>query len=166
MNGINPFRGDNLHLHFLIMEKNISPVNVTLLFWSLTAIFGIIALTLTNSSSLPYLGVVLYASLLLGVFTVRLARKRHIRGEGRHAAPFPAGMRAYPSGPSRHYAISPGVARKEGMIRFKWIVVLVSIFLPAQTYAGKAGVSRTQQDNTAVASGEPAKLEISSIQFD
>ena len=165
LSGSNPFRGDNLHLHFLIMEKNVSPANVTLLFWSLTAIFGIIALTLRNSTSIPYLGIVLYASLFLGMFAVSLDRKRHTRGVGRNVTPFRAGIRAYSSGLTRHYTAGQGIARKEGSIRFKWIVVLGVILLPAQTFAGHSADFRTHRDMSVSASSHMhgSHLGISSI---
>jgi UDP-GlcNAc:undecaprenyl-phosphate GlcNAc-1-phosphate transferase len=67
LNGKNPFKADNLHLHYLMVHKNISPVHVVLLFWSVSIVFGIVSLALTAMTSSSYLVVVLLASLLLGL---------------------------------------------------------------------------------------------------
>lgn len=139
-NGKNPFRGDTLHLHFLIVEKNISPVYVTLLFWSLTALFGIIALALINSTSWSYLVFVLCASLLLCLFSFSLTRRRYLRGDDLIGE----GTGAYPSGLTRHFTLSPGLTRNEGIMKFRWIVILGVLLLPAETLAGETAVFRFQ----------------------
>ncbi|MGB9080518.1 MAG: hypothetical protein WCD00_04405, partial [Desulfuromonadaceae bacterium] len=133
LNGKNPFRGDNLHLHFLIMEKNISPVYVTFIFWSMTALFGGVALSLTNNTSMSYLTFVLFASLLLGLFAFSLTQRQHIRREARTGSPLPAETGAYSSGLTRHHTFGFGFTRNEEIVRFKWIVTMGVLLLPAQT---------------------------------
>jgi len=83
LNRKSPFQGDNLHLHYLLVQKKLSPVRVVLLFWSVTAIFGGIALTMTDKTSASYLVVVLNASILLSLFAATLTQRRQVRGEGR-----------------------------------------------------------------------------------
>lgn len=79
LNGKSPFLADNLHLHYLIVQQNISPVNVTLLFWTLTAAFGGIGLSLLDRPSMAYLMVALYASSFLGLFAASLTPTTHMR---------------------------------------------------------------------------------------
>jgi UDP-GlcNAc:undecaprenyl-phosphate GlcNAc-1-phosphate transferase len=74
LNGKNPFRADSLHLHYLLVQKNVTPVNVTLLLWMLTAVFGSIALTLSMKTSESYIAVVLGASSLLSLWATGLTR--------------------------------------------------------------------------------------------
>ncbi|GFO59681.1 putative undecaprenyl-phosphate N-acetylglucosaminyl 1-phosphate transferase [Geomonas silvestris] len=82
--GKNPFKADNLHLHYLMVLNRISPVRATLLFWMVTTLLGAVALYLTSKSSTAYLMVVLYASSVLGLFAWSLSQ-----GAGEPAASHP-----------------------------------------------------------------------------
>lgn len=172
MNGKNPFQADRLHLHFLIVEKNISPVNVALMFWSLTAIFGAIALTLTNKTSTPYLTVVLYASLLLSLFAVSMKQRRqtHTHKEGRLKALRPADMGINSAGLTRHDDSNPGFAHKGAMMTFKckWMVVLGLVLLATQVFAGETPGLKTQKEkvNYAIGVNMIGNLKLQGIEID
>ncbi|KAB0670438.1 peptidylprolyl isomerase [Oryzomonas sagensis] len=139
MNGRNPFQADTLHLHYLMVRKNISPVNVTLLFWTLTALFGGIALFLTNRASTSYLGFVLSASAFLGLLSASLAPVQPSRVEGHQTS-----METDSAGFSHYTNPNPGLAHKgETTMTFKWIVVLGVVLLSAQMVAGEAPALKT-----------------------
>ena len=128
MKGRNPFQGDALHLHYLIVGKNIPPVYVVLLFWALTVVFGVIAFILTGKTSMPYLIVVLYASLFLGRFAARLTQE------------LPVGMNMGVD------TTNPDFSRKGGMMSLKWLVVLGVVLLAAEVFAGEPLVLKTRED--------------------
>jgi hypothetical protein len=137
MNGKNPFQADRLHLHFLIVQNNISPVNVSLLFWALTATFGSIGLCLTNCSTTSYLNVVLLASLLLSLSAVILEQRQHVREKDRPAITLAHFFPAITSFP-----------RKRGLTTLKWIVVLGAVLLDAQTFAEESPVPKATLDKS------------------
>ncbi|ABQ27218.1 FKBP-type peptidyl-prolyl cis-trans isomerase [Geotalea uraniireducens] len=152
LNGKNPFQADNLHLHYLIVE-NLSPMKVALLFWSLTAVFGSIALTLTGKTSVSYLAVVLYASLLLSLFAISLTQRRP-QEKGRLKTLRPAGMSADSSVLMPYDDAGPDFARKgEMMMTLKWLVVLGIVLLTAQVSAGEPQDLKTQKDKVNYAIG-------------
>ena len=74
LNRKSPFHADNLHLHYLMVQRDISPVNAVLLLWSMAAACGVIALVLAERTSASYLLVVTYASLFLGFFAFSLTQ--------------------------------------------------------------------------------------------
>lgn len=129
MNGKNPFKADNLHLHYLILSKSISPAHVTLLFWSLTALFGCVALTLTGRTSEIYLYVALSASLLLSIVAVRLTQQRHAgTAVSTPSTQMPFGLE---SGFTAH-DLGHSVQAINGQITaIKWMVVLGVVLLAA-----------------------------------
>jgi UDP-GlcNAc:undecaprenyl-phosphate GlcNAc-1-phosphate transferase len=75
----NPFKADKGHLHHLIVRKKISPMHAVLFLWSLTVVFGGLALMLAERTSAPYLVVALGAVLLLGLFAESLTWRRQAR---------------------------------------------------------------------------------------
>ena len=83
LSGKNPFHADKTHLHHLIVRKKISPVHAVLFLWSLTAVFGGIALILAERTAAPYLAVALSATLLLGLFAESLTWRRQARWAAR-----------------------------------------------------------------------------------
>ena len=111
VNGKNPFHADNLHLHYLLVNNNIAPANVTLLFWSVTALFGGVALFLMGSTSLPYLNVVLISSILLTLFSISMTQKRQTGETRHHETRRPAGVRGGSPGFTRYDAPSSGSTR-------------------------------------------------------
>jgi UDP-GlcNAc:undecaprenyl-phosphate GlcNAc-1-phosphate transferase len=74
INGKNPFKGDNLHLHYLMVQKNSSAPYTVLIFWFATIAFGLVALTLMTNTSEAYLVVVLEAALLMGFLSASLSK--------------------------------------------------------------------------------------------
>lgn len=152
LNGKNPFQADNLHLHYMLVGKNISPLNVALLFWLLTAVLGSIALTITGKTSASYLAVVLYASLLLSLFVINLTQRRP-REKGRLKTLRPADMRADSAGLMPYDNAGPDFARKGEMMTLKWLVVLGIVLLTAQVSAGEQEVLKTQKDKVNYAIG-------------
>ncbi len=135
LNGKNPFRADNLHLHYLLVNKNISPANVTLLFWALTAIFGGIALSLTAGTSESYLAVVFVVSILLGFWTTCLGRKRPTGEKRCPEAYLPNTIEAYSTGFSSYDTTGMGFTSKRGMSVLKWMVSMGVMLLATQAYA-------------------------------
>ncbi len=83
LNRKNPFQGDNLHLHYRLVQNNLSPACAVLLLWSVTAIFGGIALILMDKTSAFYLVVMLNAALFLSLFAAMLTQRRQTRAEAR-----------------------------------------------------------------------------------
>ncbi len=152
LNGKNPFQADRLHLHYLILEKNISAVTVVLLFWFVTVLFGGIALTVAKTSA-QYLIVVLYASLLLSLFAVSLTRKRQTPEEGRLGTRRPDALGGGPVGLPRYYNPSSDFARKGGIMTLKWMVGLGIMLLAAQVSAGKMSLLASRQDKSRDAAG-------------
>jgi UDP-GlcNAc:undecaprenyl-phosphate GlcNAc-1-phosphate transferase len=74
LNRKSPFHADNLHLHYLMVQRNFSPVNAVLLLWSMAAACGVTALALADRTSASYLFVVIYVSLFLGLFALGLTQ--------------------------------------------------------------------------------------------
>jgi UDP-N-acetylmuramyl pentapeptide phosphotransferase/UDP-N-acetylglucosamine-1-phosphate transferase len=153
LNGNNPFRADRLHLHYLIVEKQISPVTVVLLFWLVTVLFGGIALTMATQSSAQYLMVVLYASALLTLFAVSLTPSRQPQEAGGLKIQRPVGAEAGQVAPPRYLNPSTRFARKGGMMTIKWMVGLGIMLLAAQISAGEAPLLKTQRDKVNYATG-------------
>lgn len=50
MNKKSPFKGDNKHLHHILLKLGYSQRQIALFYWSISAILGIISLTLTSKS--------------------------------------------------------------------------------------------------------------------
>lgn len=167
LNGKNPFQADNLHLHYLIVEKNLSPMNVALLFWSLTAVFGSIALTLTGKTSTSYLAVVLYASLLLSLFAISLTQRRP-QEKSRFKTLWPDGIRADSAGLMPYDDAGPDFARKGEMMTLKWLVVLGIVLLTAQVSAGEQEILKTQKDkvNYAIGVNMINSLKLQGVEID
>ena len=145
LNGKNPFQADNLHLHYLMVRNNISSMNVTLLFWSVTAAFGCIALFLTNRTSASYLSVVLYTSSFLCLFASSLTQRVAVR-EGGPDLPLPASTGTDAVGFARYGTARPDFARKGVTMPLKWMVVLGVVLLAAQVLAEEPTVLKTAQD--------------------
>lgn len=144
LNGRNPFKADNLHLHYLMARKNMSAVNVTLLFWSATAVFGVVALSLLNRTSASYLIFVLYAVWLLNLFAGRLSQSPRI--------PLPSDRDAEAT-ELAHFDPRPEFARKGGTMTLKWMVVLGIVLIPTQMFAEEPTVLKTQRDKVNYAIG-------------
>lgn len=142
LNGKNPFKADNLHLHYLMTRKNMSAVNVTLLFWSATAVFGVVALSLINRTSASYLIFVLYAVWLLNLFAGRLTQRSRMPLPSEETADF-----------ARFDSARPEFARKGGTMTLKWMVVLGIVLLPTQMFAEEPTVLKTQRDKVNYAIG-------------
>ena len=76
MNGKNPFKADLLHLHYLIVRKNISPVQTVLLFWTVTMVFGNLALlALLTKASESNLVIVFLSSVFLALLASNLMQR-------------------------------------------------------------------------------------------
>lgn len=58
----NPFYGDNKHLHHLLLDLGYSQRQIALFYWSISAILGIVSLTLTSKSKL-------FAIIMVGIIT-------------------------------------------------------------------------------------------------
>jgi FKBP-type peptidyl-prolyl cis-trans isomerase FkpA len=154
LNGKNPFKADNLHLHYLIVQNNISPMKVTLLFWSLTALFGGIALSLTNRTSISYFTVVVYASMLLTMFAASLVKRRQIREEGRPETPLPDCMEANLAVFNLYDNTNPGFAHKgEMLMTFKLMVALGVLLLAVQVVAGETPDLKTPMERQSYGLG-------------
>lgn len=150
--GKNPFQADNLHLHYLMKQMNISSTGVTILFWLTTAVFGCIALYLTSRTSVSYLFVVLYSISLLGLFASALTQKSKLLEGNRRTAPLPISTEAALAGPPRYYNPSQDFSRKGGMT-LTWLAVLGVMLLAAQVFADEPAVLGTQQDKVNYAIG-------------
>ena len=74
--GRNPFKGDKTHLHHLIVRNRYSCVTAVAILWICTALSGVIALSLRNSTSAVYTIVALVFSLMLTFFASSLATRR------------------------------------------------------------------------------------------
>lgn len=135
LNGKNPFKADNLHLHYLLLQNNFSPVMATLLFWSTTALLGGIAISLIKSPSMSYLNILLFALVLLTLFTACLTRnQQNLKGYHLEAL-IRTVMKAATNGMNRQTVPPAGFARKAGLMSLKWIVVLGALFLDPQAFA-------------------------------
>jgi UDP-GlcNAc:undecaprenyl-phosphate/decaprenyl-phosphate GlcNAc-1-phosphate transferase len=135
LNGKNPFKADNLHLHYLLVQNNICPVKVTLFFWTLTALLGGIAISLISRPSMSYFNVLLTALTLLTMFAAYLTRKQqHIR-EYRPETLVRTTIKATMIRLNRRAVTIPGFAHKAGLMSLKWIVVLGVLFLDPQAFA-------------------------------
>ncbi|ABB32390.1 FKBP-type peptidyl-prolyl isomerase domain protein [Geobacter metallireducens RCH3] len=137
----NPFRADNLHLHYLMVRRNIPPAHVTLLFWGGTALFGSIALLLTNRPSVSYLSVVLYAASFLGLTAASLTPGVE------------AGREAKPVETSSYNTARQPYRPKEGTITVRLMFVLGVVFLATQVFAEEPAVLKTQRDKVNYAIG-------------
>lgn len=144
LNGNNPFKADNLHLHYLMTRKDISAVNVTLLFWSATAVFGVVALSLADRTSASYLIFALYAVWLLNLFARRLTQSPRM--------PLPSGSDEEVEF-ARFDSARPDFARKGGTMTLKWMVVLGIVLIPTQMFAEEPTVLKTQRDKVNYAIG-------------
>jgi hypothetical protein len=153
-NGKSPFKADTLHLHYLLVQYNFSPVNVTLLFWSFTAIFGVIALALTSATSALYLNVVLSATILLTLCSASLMQRIQKLAENRADTPVPDEIEAHASGFTGLVTISPGLAYKGRVRALKWIAGLGVALLTTQAFAGNASGIKSQ--DTYSTSGPPS----------
>lgn len=153
LNGKNPFQADNLHLHYLIVAKNISPAKVSLLFWSVTTVFGGIALSLTTTTSESYLLVVLCASVFLGLFAASHTQQRKSQEAVLPAMQRPAGMGDDSFGIPHYYDTAPDFTRKREMMALKWMVVLGVILAATQAFAEEMAVLRTDQSTFIYAAG-------------
>jgi UDP-N-acetylmuramyl pentapeptide phosphotransferase/UDP-N-acetylglucosamine-1-phosphate transferase len=138
LNGKNPFKADHLHLHFLITQKNISPMNVTLLFWLVTAVFGWIGLSLTHGTSMSYLNVVLFGSLFLSLFAAALTQEQR-KVEAGAITPFPVELKAGLTDFSRYSATPPNIFYKGEIMTLKLIVLLGVLLLPTQSFTEQTG---------------------------
>ena len=72
----NPFKADKIHLHHLLVRRGFSSVSTVIFFWSLTFIYGLIAILMIKMTSTPYLVVVLLNFFILSLFAHSLGRKR------------------------------------------------------------------------------------------
>jgi FKBP-type peptidyl-prolyl cis-trans isomerase FkpA len=157
LNGKNPFKADTLHLHYLIVQQNISPVKATLYFWSLTTVFGGIALALTSRSSEIYLLAVLSASLLLSLISSTLMQLREAGGVGFTvaSATSPAGMRTDLVMQSHWYDnYKTGFTHKgEMMMTLKGMLVLGLILLAVQVVAAEAPLFKSMMEKQSYGLG-------------
>jgi FKBP-type peptidyl-prolyl cis-trans isomerase FkpA len=154
LKGKNPFKADNLHLHYLIVENDISPAKAALMFWSLTAILGCIALTLTSMTSLPFLTVVLYAVVFLSLFAFTLTQRLQSQEQLRLKTLRPAVLVADPAGVAGYG--KPGFTHKnqgERMMTLKWMVVLGVVLLAAQVVSGETTVLKTPKEKQSYGLG-------------
>lgn len=134
LNGKNPFRADNLHLHYLLVGNNHAPVKVTLLFWAVTTMLGGIALALTAGTSESYLAALLLASTVLGFVVIRLGEKRQTP-EGVTGAFFPA-VKIMATPGFRSYDLAGiGFACREGVSVLKLMVSMGLMLLATQACA-------------------------------
>lgn len=154
LNGKNPFHADTLHLHYLMVQKHVSPVNVALLFWLSTAVLGGIALTLTTGTSVPYLVVVLQASLLLGLFAASLTQRRQTGAEYRLNMQWPAGIGTDSVELIRCYGSPSDFAHKGGVMIIRWMVVLGLVLLATYVSTGEPPVLKHKQDKVNYAIGD------------
>ncbi|GLI39383.1 FKBP-type peptidyl-prolyl cis-trans isomerase [Geobacter hydrogenophilus] len=138
----NPFRADNLHLHYLMVRRNIAPVNVTLLFWAVTALFGSIALLLTDRPSASYLSVVLYAASFLSLIAATLTQGVEAGMEAK-----PVEISSYDAARQQQYT------PKEGTITVRLMFVLGVVFLATQVFAEGPAILKTQRDKVNYAIG-------------
>ncbi len=60
MNKKSPFKGDNKHLHHILLKLGYNQRQVALFYWSISAILGVISLTLTSKSKV-------FAMIMLGI---------------------------------------------------------------------------------------------------
>lgn len=145
-NGKNPFKADNLHLHYLFVQSNVTPVKVTLIFWSFTALFGCLALSLASANSISYLYVVLYASSFLSLVAVGLTKARQT-DEGNLATQIPSvAINANSADFARNDTASNWCGLKGRLKVVKLIVTFGLLLLAAQAIPEETTVIKTQQD--------------------
>jgi UDP-GlcNAc:undecaprenyl-phosphate GlcNAc-1-phosphate transferase len=130
VNGTNPFKADQLHLHFLVLQMNGSPLKVTLLFWAVTALFGSIALVLTSTRTESYPLFVLLASLLLNLFAVSLSRKQLPITQEINQAELPENSIGR-SAPVNLAMAKSSFSSNLEVTTLKWMVVLAVVLLAA-----------------------------------
>jgi len=75
-NGRSPFKADTTHLHHLLLSRGLPVTGIATLLWSLTLIQGVTAVLLITRTSIPYLMIVLGASLLFSIFANALVKER------------------------------------------------------------------------------------------
>ncbi len=95
-NGRSPFKADTTHLHHLLLARGLPVTGITTLLWSLTVIQGVTAVLLMKRTSVPYLMVVLGASLLFSIFANSLIKERVKTQQVRRPAAAPANRAARP----------------------------------------------------------------------
>jgi len=140
-----PFQADNLHLHYLLLQKNLSSRTVTLLFWLLTALLGGVSLFLTNRSSLPYLFLMLCVDSILILLVAILTQQQRLAEKDRVEL-FPlTGLQGY-------FYHKLFFAHKVRVKSLKWIVGMVVILLPAQLFAKESMVLWQGRDNAKLSS--------------
>jgi UDP-GlcNAc:undecaprenyl-phosphate GlcNAc-1-phosphate transferase len=153
-NGTNPFKADNLHLHYLMVQRHQSHQAVTLRFWCGTAILGCLGLALVGASVLTYLAVILNVSLLLGCYAARLDNKQMQKSTACAGALLSDALDG-----SRNYEkliTGDGFSRARAvLVRKTWFVVMGMLLLPAQSLAGTDCWFRELQDHyVAVCTGD------------
>ena len=75
-NGRSPFKADTTHLHHLLLSRGLPVTGIVTMLWSLTLIQGVTAVLLIRRTSMPYLMIVLGASLLFSIFAASLFKER------------------------------------------------------------------------------------------
>jgi UDP-GlcNAc:undecaprenyl-phosphate GlcNAc-1-phosphate transferase len=162
-NGKNPFKADCLHLHYLLVQNNISPTHVTLIFWSLTAVFGGVALVLTDMTSLPYFAAMLSASLFLSLSAASLMHtSQQIQDNSYSKQRFLVGPETEPSTYSQYENYQQNLPKKGGIIMtFKWLVVFGVVLLSAQMVAGETPAVTTGQEMQSGQTVQNSKAELS-----
>lgn len=72
----NPFRADKRHLHHLLVRRGVSAVNAVIFIWSLSIVFGLIAILAIKRTSTPYLVLFFLSSLVLSFYADSLSRRK------------------------------------------------------------------------------------------
>ena len=161
LNGKNPFKADNLHLHYLLVQKNICPVKVTLLFWTLTSLLGGIAISLISRPSMSYFNVLLSTLTLLTLFTAILTRKPQPHIEARNKIQAPITIKIVMPGFKRNKTTDHRFVNKTQMVALKWIVALGVVFLDPQAFAEEAAVIKSEQAAPSVQSTPANRPDLS-----
>ena len=142
----NPFRADHSHLHYLLVVHDVSSVNVSLLYWALTALLGVTALVLGGASA-PCLSVVANTAVLLGLLASRLTQK----GEPEKEA---ASYRGAEPETAPHFDHNTtGIAPSGEIMTLKWIVVVGVILLATRAFAGDMPSLRTDLEKQSYGLG-------------
>ncbi len=74
LRGASPFKGDDTHLHFQLLEAGLSPRNAVRLIWGIALAFGLLALTMQTKGKLFLLAGL--AALTLVISALAVAKKR------------------------------------------------------------------------------------------
>jgi UDP-GlcNAc:undecaprenyl-phosphate GlcNAc-1-phosphate transferase len=72
----NPFKADKTHLHHLLIRKGVSSIKTVIFIWSLSIVFGLIAILAIKRTSTPYLVLSLLGSLILSFYADSLGRRK------------------------------------------------------------------------------------------